>query len=558
MLLQLGFFCLTILWGGELAAQTFEAQTFQSRTGMEVSYRILFPENYDPALRYPMVFFLHGDEAGGADKKAQLKDGAAFFLDPDMRKRFPAIVVFPQYSEETAWTHAEGYRHKWSFPLLKVPTPASVAALELLDRLKAREAVDPDRIYLIGVSTGGFGILEWIGRRPDLFAAAVPISGGGNPALTPAYGPQVPLWFFHGAQDSIVSVDLTRKLVQKLEAEGAKVKLTEFPGAGHNCWGLALAEPQLFPWLFRQRKTNSFRTDLQPVRTATYTYTKGSKAELALDLYRPVAKEASRKTTIIYVHGGGFAGGRRDEPVHVDFARDLASRGYTVANISYRLTMKGKSFSCDQPARNKLQTFLAAANDIRKATLFLLERTDSLGIDPGRIVLAGSSAGAEAILHAAYWERESAPGDLVVLPEGFQYAGLISMAGALVDTALIRPDNAVPAMFFHGTCDALVPYAGAPHHYCSPGQVGYLPLYGAFAIAKKLDHLGVSRYLLTACGGGHEWAGLPLFGEYTADIDRFIHQTVEKGLFFQLHKTLRQDGACPEKPRPVTFCPASP
>ncbi len=558
ILLQLVILCFTILLGGKLTAQAFEAQKFHSYTGLEIPYRILFPENYDPTLRYPMVFFIHGEEAGGADKEAQLADGASLFLDPDIRKRFPAIVVIPECPEKNTWTYARRSSQKWSFPLFESPSPASAAAQELLVQLKEKEAVDPDRIYLIGVSTGGFGVLEWIGRRPDLYAAAVPISGGGNSALTPAYGLQVPLWFFQGAQDDIVSVDLTQKLVQKLEAEGAKVLYTEFPKAGHDCWKLALAEPQLLPWLFRQRKRNSYRADLQPVRTATYTYATIRGSELVLDLYRPGKEVVGRNTTILYVHGGGFAGGRRDEPVHVDFARALAARGYTVANISYRLTMKGKSFSCDQPVKNKLQTFRAAANDIRRATLFLLQYADSLGVDPDHILLAGSSAGAEAILHAAYWEARSAPGKWIALPEGFQYAGLISMAGAIVDTSLIRADNALPTLFFHGTCDGLVPYAAAPHHYCSPGDVGYLPLHGPYAIAKKLDDLGVSRYLLTACGGGHEWASLPLYGDYTEDIDQFIRQTVEKGLYFQLHRTLRQDGVCPEKPRPGMLCPSSP
>jgi predicted esterase len=558
ILLQLVILCFTILSGGKLTAQAFETQKFRSHTGPEIPYGILFPENYDPTLRYPMVFFIHGKEAGGADKEAPLADGASLFLDSEIRERFPALVVVPQCPPEDSWVRVDSSGEKWSFPLLESPTPASAAALELLHHLKATEAVDGDRIYLVGISRGGSGIIEWLARRPDLFAAAVPIGGGGNTALTPSYGPQVPLWFFQGAMDDTVPVDLTRELARKLEAEGAKVRYTELPGAGHNLQDAALAEPQLLPWLFRQRKRNSFRIDLQPVQSATYTYATIRRSELALDLYRAAGEEARQNTTILYVHGGGFAGGRRDEPIHVEFARALAARGYTVANISYRLTMKGKSFSCDQPTKNKLQTFRAAANDIRRATLFLLQNADSLGIDPDRILLAGSSAGAEAILHAAYWEAQSAPGRWVGLPEGFRYAGLISMAGAMVDTSLIQTDNALPTMFFHGTCDGLVPYATAPHHYCSPDEVGYLPLHGAYTIAKRLDDLGVSRYLLTACGGGHEWASLPLYGDYTEDIDQFIRQTVDKGLYAQFHRTLYQDRICPEKPRPGMHCPSSP
>jgi hypothetical protein len=108
-----------------------------------------------------------------------------------------------------------------------------------------------------------------------------------------------------------------------------------------------------------------------------------------------------------------------------------------------------------------------------------------------KIILAGSSAGAEAVLHAAYWTAN----DLIdlpeqpALPEDFKYGGVISMAGALVDTNLITKENAIPTLLFHGTCDNLVPFGTAPHHYCDESDKGYLMLHGANSIAKRLHHL---------------------------------------------------------------------
>ena len=100
---------------------------------------------------------------------------------------------------------------------------------------------------------------------------------------------------------------------------------------------------------------------------------------------------------LLYVHGGGFAGGRRDLPDHLDFCERMAKRGYVTATMSYTLVMKGKSFGCDRPANEKVKTFLLTARDISRATRFILNRQRDLRIDQSKIILLGSSAGAEAI-----------------------------------------------------------------------------------------------------------------------------------------------------------------
>lgn len=534
-------------------AQTYKKEVFQSPSGWELPYRILFPENYDTTKTYPMVFFLHGAGERGNNNKAQLVHGSFLFKKKEIRSQFPAIVVFPQCQLLGYWGTLETNNGRWSMPLYDEPNNNLKAAMELMDELTRTQAVDEDRIYLMGLSMGGFGTMEWIARQPDRFAAAIPICGGGNLALTKNYGGKVPLWIFHGAKDEVVPVDLSRSLHEKLLSEGAAVRYTEYPEAKHNSWDSAFAEPDFLPWLFSHKRGDGTGMEKVPVSSATYTYTRIEKDSLQLDFYQP-ASEKERPSTIVYVHGGGFAGGKRDEPLHIAFAEDLARRGFRVANISYRLTMRGRSFSCDQAAENKIQTFLAAANDIREATRFLIDQAEALDLDTSKIILAGSSAGAEAILHAAYWTEETAPGELVSLPSGFKYAGILSFAGAMLDTTWIQPDNAIPSMFFHGTCDRLVPYGGAPHHYCSPDDVGYMPLFGGFAIADRMDKLGVSRYLLTSCGGGHEWAGWPLEKGYAGEMETFIEEAIEQGRYFQLHKTVLQDEDCVDKLHPKGVC----
>jgi acetyl esterase/lipase len=225
------------------------------------------------------------------------------------------------------------------------------------------------------------------------------------------------------------------------------------------------------------------------------------------------------------VHGGGFSGGERNSEGIKTFCKQMAGYGYVVASISYRLTRKGEktAFGCDCPANDKLNTFQAAVEDLQDATFFLVENREQFGIDPQKMILAGSSAGAETVLNTAYqppycYGLDSGP---------VSFAGVISMAGAIPDTMVIYDESAVPSLLFHGTDDNLVPYATAPHHYCDKDAPGYLILHGSFTIAQKLDQLQVPYWLHTTCGAAHEMAGLPMT-EYFNEIVEFCYDYIIK------------------------------
>ena len=254
------------------------------------------------------------------------------------------------------------------------------------------------------------------------------------------------------------------------------------------------------------------------VESEILTYAKKGGQNLDLDFYAPFGVPVQARPLIIYVHGGGFSGGTRNSPDIVKFCRNLASYGYACASISYRLTRQNKEtgFGCDCAAVDKLNTFRAAVEDLQDATYFLIQRREVLGIDPQKIILAGSSAGAETVLNTAYqppycYGLDSGP---------VSYAGVISMAGAIPDTTRIFRESAVPSMFFHGTCDDLVPYATAPHRHCRPDQPGYLLLHGSRTITLKLAQLGVPYWLHTTCGGNHDMAGKPMT-DYFNEIIQF-------------------------------------
>lgn len=259
--------------------------------------------------------------------------------------------------------------------------------------------------------------------------------------------------------------------------------------------------------------------------------------QLELDIFFPEKDTLKDRPLLLYVHGGGFSGGERDHPDQLAFCEKMAKKGYVTATMSYTLQRKGKSFGCDCPSPEKIQTFLLTAQDISRATQFLINNSKKYGIDSTKIVLLGSSAGAEAILHAAYWKETYTDIEGLILPGSFKYAGVVSMAGAITFDEWITGDSAIPTQLFHGTCDDLVPYGYAPHHYCAPETPGYLMLHGAYAIAERLRKLGKGFYLVTGCYGKHEWNATPL----TQHMDRitdFIYHDILIGEKRQIHEIL--------------------
>ncbi|WP_373549847.1 alpha/beta hydrolase [Haliscomenobacter sp.] len=259
------------------------------------------------------------------------------------------------------------------------------------------------------------------------------------------------------------------------------------------------------------------KPDLQKM---THPYAEKNGQLLELDVYQ-LATEVERKDrlAVLYFHGGGFSEGSRSEIRYVQFAEKLARLGLVAIPCSYHLSMRGRSMSCDQQQSIKIAAFRSAAEDVWSATRFVLEHAEAWGIHPERIILAGSSAGAEAIVNAAYWKEGELGLEQRGLPAGFRYAGLLVMAGALLDINWITAENALPSLLFHGESDPLVPYGAASHHLCKPDQPGYLPLFGAGAIAQRLKALNKPYMLVSGTEGGHGWADKPMFEHLDAIAD---------------------------------------
>jgi len=285
--------------------------------------------------------------------------------------------------------------------------------------------------------------------------------------------------------------------------------------------------PKFFPYLLvlgflsisvsfgQTRYVADIYTDIQK-RTFNYADT------LNLDFYDSPSDKTSHKPLVILVHGGGFVASQRDGGEETTFSTTLAKKGYAVASISYRLTMKGKSFGCDCPTATKITTYIEAVEDLVKAIYYLTRYDNDFKVDPKRVILIGSSAGAETILNTIAM-KDDYRFKHIRYPEA-TIIGAVSLSGAVLNRDYLTQENAVPTLFFHGKLDDKVPYETAAHHSCKPKDLGYLLLDGPFEIVNRLKELNVSYHLFTDPTGGHEWADIGY--RFPKTITDFLYQNV--------------------------------
>lgn len=232
----------------------FEARTHTSARNGSLPYRLMKPANYDSSKKYPLVLFLHGSGERGTDNRKQLVVGLNIFADPKRLDRYPCFIAAPQCPESDKWADVdwEANHHV----MKDRPTPSLAMALEILNELQKEFPIDPGRLYIIGYSMGGFGTWDAIQRYPGLFAAAVPVCGGGD-EIAVCRITHIPIWAFHGALDDIVLVSRSRNMVTTLVRAGGVPRYTEYPAINHFCWGLAFSNTAMLDWLFSRIKSNN-------------------------------------------------------------------------------------------------------------------------------------------------------------------------------------------------------------------------------------------------------------------------------------------------------------
>lgn len=244
---------------------------------------------------------------------------------------------------------------------------------------------------------------------------------------------------------------------------------------------------------------------------STHIYAVKNLDTLKLDVYTPKQiKNTDKLPVLLWMHGGGFSGGARNNVKETKLMEFISKKGYIGVSISYRLLLQGSEtgFGCYCPKDVKLEIFKQAAIDYLDAAKFIFENSSDFQIDTDKIIAGGSSAGAESILNAVYLKSF-----FIKDHERYKdvrFAGVLSLAGALVNVDYITAGNMLPTALFHGTDDKLVPIGTAPHHYCNPNNPGYLVLDGSQTITEKLDALGSAYYFHKVIGGGHEQSSITL------------------------------------------------
>jgi len=214
----------------KLVVGKLQRKTFDKEGKTKLDYLLYLPQGYDKNTKdVPLVLFLHGK----GDKLTRMERGG-LPKQVERKKDHPFILVAPECPGGRGWA------------------PRDLAPL--LDDVSGTYRVDKDRVYVTGLSMGGFGTWSLAAAYPDRFAAIIPICGGGNPASARKIK-DLPIWVFHGVKDDVVPITRSEAMVNALEKAGAKgVKFTKYPDAKHDSWSETYRNPKVWEWLLSQKR----------------------------------------------------------------------------------------------------------------------------------------------------------------------------------------------------------------------------------------------------------------------------------------------------------------
>ena len=264
-----------------------QGETVVKDGSTEATYRYRLVEPSAEAIakadgKLPLIVFLHGAGERGSDNTAQLKHFVGWTATDEFQSKAPCFVLAVQCPTDEAWTAFDlrAFNERGEFPkMAEQPTRAMRAVMQTMDEIIATKPVDRERIYLTGLSMGGFGAFDLAARRPDLFAALVPICGGGDPATAPLLA-RTPTYIVHSNYDPVVSNELSRRMSLEIsnatqrawQAERARASASnppkpvpvrtrnpayrEYDGAGHDCWTPAyrFGSDGVLDWMFEKRR----------------------------------------------------------------------------------------------------------------------------------------------------------------------------------------------------------------------------------------------------------------------------------------------------------------
>jgi len=244
----LTLFCVSTQFALSQSSSRFSFNKYVNDKGDTLLYRQLFPDS-DTLRRYPLVIFLHGSGERGNDNEAQLKWGVMNFATDQAMMLHPAFIITPQCPQNMNWSNFS----RTDMKLQSTPAKPMELLIGLIHQLIKTQRIDSNRIYITGLSMGGYGTYDAIERYPNLFAAAVPVCGGGDASRAASIA-HIPIWIYHGAEDPAVNPLYSLDMLQALTKAGAHPGFTQYPEVGHFSWLGAYIDPLMLEWLFRQHK----------------------------------------------------------------------------------------------------------------------------------------------------------------------------------------------------------------------------------------------------------------------------------------------------------------
>ena len=232
-----------------------KAFVYTDKNGAKMPYRLFLPDNYNPKKEYPIVLVFHGAGSRGNDNLKQLRPWVAGWMDDEVQKENPCIILMPQCPKKQQWVNVPWKEGSYRFKDIPESDPMQLSK-EIFDKVVQEYAVDKNRVYVMGMSMGGYGTWNFVMRYPDLIAAAVPICGAGDPSMAKKIK-RIPIWAFHGDKDPTVPLSGSTDMIESLTRfKKNKARLTIYKDVGHNSYELAWKNPALIDWLFSQYKNS--------------------------------------------------------------------------------------------------------------------------------------------------------------------------------------------------------------------------------------------------------------------------------------------------------------
>ncbi|MBN2131920.1 MAG: prolyl oligopeptidase family serine peptidase [Sedimentisphaerales bacterium] len=397
-----------VVVGADQSAETLNKQIIKS---VACDYLLSLPKGYgEKEQKWPLMLFLHGAGERGSDLNLVKKHGPPKLIEQG--KEFPFIVVSPQCPTGVWWPE-------------RLDT-----LMALLDEIESKYEVDPSRVYLTGLSMGGFGTWALACGKPERFAAIVPICGGGQWFLADRLR-KVPVWAFHGARDSVVPLDLSKSMVEAVKRTGGDAKLTVYPEANHDSWTATYDDPKVYEWLLSHRTDRAGKPVVSGQRKMKLKRPAIMEIEYLLYLPDGYGQNDRQWPLMLFLHGAGERGADL-ERVKVHGPPKLVERGKSMPFIIVSPQCPTGSW---WSGPDQMGTLIALLDEI----------VEKYRVDESRVYLTGLSMGGYGT-----WALASS------CPERFAAIAPICGGG---EKRMARRLRNVPIWVFHGAKDGTVPIA---------------------------------------------------------------------------------------------------